>query len=281
MHSDSLLGRAIETNGVENFISQILAEVEENETSLWKDYYIIQYNTMYPNGYNESWNCSEKTRDLFLNGKYPIKTSSYFYRNNYTKNEMLFHLAKVIQKDDNKENRILNQEQLNTFYEARKEEIENRIKILNAYNKNCLVGVTSAAKRRAKEIEDLIQSYNLGSTTWSVQGLDELKYEEDYDDILEKGMAYFEDSYGYIPDFGMPTFIKSDLYTKRSFGEDGIVLYCNFQTDPIFNTYRTLFKAGFLNPEKIWFIDRDGNKIDIDEKYVWKEHGYLKLIITP
>lgn len=41
MDSDSLLGKAIEADGVENFISQILVGVEENEASLWEDYYIM------------------------------------------------------------------------------------------------------------------------------------------------------------------------------------------------------------------------------------------------
>lgn len=278
LHNDSLIGKAIKTDGIENFTIRVLAEVEESEAFLWKDYYIIQYNSMHPNGYNENWHCSKETRETLLGLGEQQKDTPHC---NYTQNEMLFHMAEIMQQEESKENRILNQTQLNDFYKAQKEEIESRPKILNAYNKDNLKGVTAAAKRRAEQIEDIIQKYNNGVSTWYIQGMYELKDKKEYDDIMAEGVSYFHKHYGYIPDFGMPRTIKRNLFEKKSFSHDGIIQFMDFQTEPIFNTYRSLFKVGYLNPEKVWFLDKNDNKIDINNKYIWKEYGYLRLIITP
>lgn len=34
----------------------------QNELNYWEDYYIVQYNTMFPNGYNKRWNTNHKDR---------------------------------------------------------------------------------------------------------------------------------------------------------------------------------------------------------------------------
>ena len=64
--SDSLMGKAIKTKGINNFTSCLLKEVDDAEACTWADYYIIIYNTMYPNGYNEHWNCSDDLRQEIL-----------------------------------------------------------------------------------------------------------------------------------------------------------------------------------------------------------------------
>lgn len=111
--------------------------------------------------------------------------------------------------------------------------------------------------------------------------MDELKREEEYNSMVTDGLYFFKEHYGYIPDFGMPEFIMYDLQERRSFDNNGITIYCQFQSDPTFNTYRKLFNIGYLNSEKVWFLDKNDNKMDINKKYVWKEYGYLRLIITP
>lgn len=46
----------IQIEGIENFQFEILKEVERNELNYWEDYYIIEYNTLFPNGYNKKMN---------------------------------------------------------------------------------------------------------------------------------------------------------------------------------------------------------------------------------
>lgn len=58
-----LVDQIIQVEGVENFTFELLKECGTGELSYWEDYYIIKYDTMYPNGYNKRWNCSEEIRD--------------------------------------------------------------------------------------------------------------------------------------------------------------------------------------------------------------------------
>ena len=62
-HSSNFIDDIIQIEGVENFTFEILKEVEKEELSYWEDYYIIKYNTIFPNGYNKKWNTSEELRE--------------------------------------------------------------------------------------------------------------------------------------------------------------------------------------------------------------------------
>ena len=53
----------IQMEGINNFSFEILKEVSREELSYWEDYYIIKYNTMFPNGYNKKWNCKKDIRN--------------------------------------------------------------------------------------------------------------------------------------------------------------------------------------------------------------------------
>lgn len=54
----------IEFDGIENYTFEILKRVESREDlSYWEDYYIILYNTYYPNGYNKRWNTNQETQN--------------------------------------------------------------------------------------------------------------------------------------------------------------------------------------------------------------------------
>lgn len=64
-----LIDDIIQSKGVENFIFEILKKVDNKEYLIWKDYYIMKYNTKSPNGYNEDWNCSEDLREILFNTK--------------------------------------------------------------------------------------------------------------------------------------------------------------------------------------------------------------------
>ena len=52
----------IQLEGIDNFNFEILKETSREELSYWEDYYILKYNTFFPNGYNRRWNCNELVR---------------------------------------------------------------------------------------------------------------------------------------------------------------------------------------------------------------------------
>lgn len=52
----------IKIEGINNFTFEVLKQVDKKELSYWEDYYIIKYNTFFPNGYNRKWNTSEEMR---------------------------------------------------------------------------------------------------------------------------------------------------------------------------------------------------------------------------
>lgn len=52
----------IEFDGVEQYTFEIIKETEEINLNYLEDYYIALYNTMYPNGYNTTWNFSKEFR---------------------------------------------------------------------------------------------------------------------------------------------------------------------------------------------------------------------------
>ena len=54
----------IKQEGIENFHFEILKTISnKNELCYWEDYYIIKYNTYFPNGYNKRWNCEKNIRN--------------------------------------------------------------------------------------------------------------------------------------------------------------------------------------------------------------------------
>ena len=57
-----LIDEIIQLEGVENFTFEILKEVNKEELSYWEDYYIIKYNSLFPNGYNKRMNCGKEIR---------------------------------------------------------------------------------------------------------------------------------------------------------------------------------------------------------------------------
>lgn len=56
------IDEVIQLEGIENFTFEILKEVNKEELSEWEDFYIMEYNTMFPNGYNKRWNTPGKIK---------------------------------------------------------------------------------------------------------------------------------------------------------------------------------------------------------------------------
>lgn len=64
---NQLIDSIIQIEGIENFSFEILKEAEKDKLSYWEDYYIIKYNTMFPEGYNKKWNCNSNIREKIYN----------------------------------------------------------------------------------------------------------------------------------------------------------------------------------------------------------------------
>lgn len=62
-HNPQFIDSVIMVEGIENFSFDILKEVDKKDLSYWEDYYIIKYNTYFPNGYNKKWNTTEEERE--------------------------------------------------------------------------------------------------------------------------------------------------------------------------------------------------------------------------
>lgn len=61
------IDQTIQLEGIENFTFEILKIASREELSYWEDYYIKEYNTIFPNGYNKRWNTS--SQKIFLEEK--------------------------------------------------------------------------------------------------------------------------------------------------------------------------------------------------------------------
>lgn len=60
---EQFIDKVIQLEGVNSFTFDILREATKEELSYWEDYYIMKYNSIFPNGYNQRWNCNAVTRD--------------------------------------------------------------------------------------------------------------------------------------------------------------------------------------------------------------------------
>jgi hypothetical protein len=59
---EQFIDEIIQLEGIENFDFNILKEVDKVELNYWEDYYIIKYNTLFPNGYNRKMNTNKNTQ---------------------------------------------------------------------------------------------------------------------------------------------------------------------------------------------------------------------------
>lgn len=59
-----LIDETIQLEGKENFTFELLEECEKNKLNEREDYYIAEYNTMLPNGYNKRWNTKNQKVNL-------------------------------------------------------------------------------------------------------------------------------------------------------------------------------------------------------------------------
>ena len=60
--SSQFIDEIITLEGIEAFNFEIIKQVSREDLSFWEDYYIMKYDTFFPNGYNRKWNTSEEMR---------------------------------------------------------------------------------------------------------------------------------------------------------------------------------------------------------------------------
>lgn len=278
---DQYIDKIIQTDGIENFTYDILRKANKSELSVWEDYYIMKYNTMYPNGYNKRWNCSKEFREEILKQNViqvpntpiiqPLKTLTQV-------EETLLWLANKLELDYgmHAKNRICTEQQLQKFYQEKEQEINSRA-IINdiILNKQ---GLTAAQQKKIKDIQKAIELFNSGFSTWHIEGIDRIEYcisQNRLDKLYEKGLDYF--SMG-VPSFGMPLKRSYDM----EFDNNSIVLYLPSVTgDQSWQPLKRLFTNNNLNKEKVKIFDKNDNEIDLDRPFNRKIYKEIKLIITP
>lgn len=165
---NQLIDEIIQIDGIENFSFEILKQTTKEELSYWEDYYIIQYNTMFPNGYNKKWNTVKEIRnDILLKqvkvenkhelSKEEIEQIEYYYKN--------FGL-----KYRNTENFIGTEEGFIKYKQLMEINKNNRGTVLLklpdfSYRDKYF---TPAEKRHYEKLKSLIDMYNKKECIWEV-----------------------------------------------------------------------------------------------------------------
>lgn len=92
------IDEVMKLEGVENFTFEILKEVDKEDLSYWEDYYILKYNTMFPNGYNKKWNTTKEVRDsiVFKNNYEEVKSAEIDYGRINSVNYVLLNIQHKI-----------------------------------------------------------------------------------------------------------------------------------------------------------------------------------------
>lgn len=135
---NQLIDQTIQKEGIENFTFEILKVLEnQNELNYWEDYYIIQYNTIFPNGYNKRWNISYKDRCLIEKEK--------ILRENKEENIEIFDYKDDLQKESSKQ-----QYSSNGYHQLK--EIPDISFSKSRY--------TKLQKERLRGIQNVIKEYN-------------------------------------------------------------------------------------------------------------------------
>lgn len=125
---NQFIDEIIQLDGVQNFTFEILREVNKTELSFWEDYYIQMYNTIFPNGYNKRWNCSEDLRKVMFKTEISDQKKEERDDDIILCNEdiELLKRANYVQKTAFNKNRICTEKQLKDFYKKGKLEAQQR-----------------------------------------------------------------------------------------------------------------------------------------------------------
>lgn len=236
---DQLIDQTIQIEGVDNFTFEILKEANKNELSIWEDYYIIKYDTMFPNGYNKKWNCSEELRNILFKNifkKVDIKDN----KNSYTgKEKNLIETAKVLNDRYLIKERITSFKKLDNFYLEKKENIANRNYIQLFINDLKLNDndITYTMKKHLDEIKYYVELYNNGESFWRIEDL-----------FIEEDM-----SFNYMH-YGVPIYDRDGWIFKK----DRIIKQINFNQKNHLRSWSYLIDKGILSSSQMIFYSTDG-----------------------
>lgn len=91
LHGNLLIDETIQIEGIENFTFEILKLTTKEELSYWEDYYIEQFNTFFPEGYNKKWNTSAKKKEKAID-----RTLQFFEKEKKVLSEANFYNSEIV-----------------------------------------------------------------------------------------------------------------------------------------------------------------------------------------
>lgn len=167
----------IQFESIKNFTYEILEVCAKTELSFWEDYYIYKYDTMFPNGYNKRWNCSEKLRSLLITNQEQndLKTNNTQIDDILLCDEDIDLLKRAIyvQKNHFNKNRICSEQELKNFYKKGLIEAEHRRNIpINEIILKKHISLTDAQKKILNNIYQSIEQYNQKRVLWHLYDMD-------------------------------------------------------------------------------------------------------------
>lgn len=273
---DQFIDEVIQLEGIQNFTFEILKEVNKTELSFWEDYYIYMYNTIFPNGYNKKWNCSEDLRKIMFKTEINSQKEEDDDEIILCDEDIeLLKRANYAQKIAFDKRRICTEKQLKKFYREGKLEAQQRKKIpLDKIVLKEEDHLTSAQNFLYHIVYDSICDFNDGKVLWNLTDVSleilkdiDLYYEEEWERKMEKDKLM-----KYI---GMPSYTLHNL----KFTLNSIEYFVSYERILQLKPWHNLFNKGFLNKERIKFFDAKNKILNIEEITTNKETKLINRIV--
>lgn len=273
---DQFIDEVIQLEGIQNFTFEILKEVNKIELSFWEDYYIQMYNTIFPNGYNKKWNCSEDLRKMMFKTEIDSQKEEEDDEIILCDEDIeLLKRANYAQKIAFDKRRICTKKQLKKFYREGKLEAQQRKKIpLDKIVLKEEDHLTSAQNFLYHIVYDSICDFNDGKVLWNLTDVSleilkdiDLYYEEEWERKIEKDKLM-----KYI---GMPSYTLHNL----KFTLNSIEYFVSYERILQLKPWHNLFNKGFLNKERIKFLDAKNKILNIEEITTNKEIKLINRIV--
>lgn len=262
---NQFIDETIQFEGIENFTYEILETCTKTELSFWEDYYIYKYNTMFPNGYNKRWNCSEKLRSLFIINQ----EQNNLITNNTQIDDILLcdedidllKRAIYVQKTNFNKNRICSEQELKDFYKRGQAEANHRkIISLNEIILKNDIQLTEAQKRIFNDIYWSIEQYNQKRVLWHLCDMDAHTFNQVKENsymTLQFNKEYYQQQYKEI---GLPCYSRYSI----TFTKEEIKIQIKYDRLVELRPWKTLFEKQILNKNRISFYDENGKLVDIN-----------------
>lgn len=151
------------------FDVELIKECKDNELSFWLDYYILKYNSMFPHGLNKEWHCSKELLDVMRN-EYDVCIDTWksivLTKEDFQKLRDYNGLPYGRQYNNPEWKGTIDRYKQYLFQKEKATQNRKKIEKLPHYvmkNEQCL---TKAEVRFTWDLNDLIDSYNHGVSTW-------------------------------------------------------------------------------------------------------------------